>query len=91
MRICYIARGTVLNALWGRRWEGDPKEVGIWICTLEKEMAAHSSILAWRIPWNGGAWRATVHGVSQTWSQLSTHTCACVADSLCCTVETNIL
>ena len=23
---------------------------------LEKEMATHSSILAWRIPWTRGAW-----------------------------------
>ena len=36
---------------------------------LEKEMAAHFSIAAWRIPIDRGAWRATVHGVSksQTW------------------------
>ena len=26
---------------------------------LEKEIATHSSILAWRIPW-GGTWQATV-------------------------------
>ena len=26
---------------------------------LEEGMAAHSSILAWRIPMDGGAWRAT--------------------------------
>ena len=26
---------------------------------LEKEMATHSSILAWRIPMNRGAWQAT--------------------------------
>ena len=25
-------------------------------------MATHSSILAWRIPMDRGAWRATVHG-----------------------------
>ena len=25
-----------------------------------------SSMLAWRIPWNGGAWWATVHGVTQS-------------------------
>ena len=25
-------------------------------------MATHSSILAWRIPADRGAWRATVHG-----------------------------
>ena len=29
---------------------------------LEKEMATHSSILAWRIPMDIGAWQATVHG-----------------------------
>ena len=28
---------------------------------LEQEMAAHSSILAWRIPTDRGAWKATVH------------------------------
>ena len=32
---------------------------------LEKEMATHSSILAWEIPWNRGAWWATVHGVTE--------------------------
>ena len=31
---------------------------------LEEEMAAHSSILAWEIPW-AGAWWATVHGVTK--------------------------
>ena len=30
---------------------------------LEEEMATHSSILVWRIPWTGELWRATVHGV----------------------------
>ena len=29
---------------------------------LEKEMATHSSILAWRIPWTQEAWSVTVHG-----------------------------
>ena len=35
----------------------------------EKTMARHSSTLAWKIPWMGGAWWAAVHGVSksQTW------------------------
>ena len=32
---------------------------------LEKEMATHSSILAWRIPWTGGTWWATVYGVAR--------------------------
>ena len=36
---------------------------------LEKGMATHSSILAWKNSMDRGAWRATVHGVtkSQTW------------------------
>ena len=32
---------------------------------LEKEITTHSSILAWRIPMDRGAWRATVHGVAK--------------------------
>ena len=32
---------------------------------LEKEMATHSSVLAWRIP-GMGAWWATVYGVTQS-------------------------
>ena len=34
---------------------------------LEKEMATHSSILAWRIPW-------TVHGVAKSQTRLSNFT-----------------
>ena len=33
---------------------------------LEKEMAAHSNILAWRIPMDREAWRATVQGVTKS-------------------------
>ena len=33
-----------------------------WEDSLEKGMATHSSILAWRIPMDRGAWWATVHG-----------------------------
>ena len=32
---------------------------------LEKGMAIHFSILAWRIPMDRGAWRTTVHGVTK--------------------------
>ena len=32
---------------------------------LEKGMATHSSTLAWRIPLDRGAWRATVHRVEE--------------------------
>ena len=38
---------------------------------LEKEMATHSSILAWRIPMDPGAWRATVWGVTKSQTRLS--------------------
>ena len=33
-----------------------------WEDLLEEGMATHSSILAWRIPMDRGAWKATVHG-----------------------------
>ena len=39
---------------------------------LEKRMATHSSILAWRIPMDRGAWWATVHGVIKSWAWLMT-------------------
>ena len=39
---------------------------------LEEGMATHSSILAWRIPMDRGAWRATIHGVANSWTRLST-------------------
>ena len=41
---------------------------------LEKEMATHFSILAWRIPVDRGAWRATVHGVARVGHDLVTKT-----------------
>ena len=53
--------------VWSLGWE-DPLEEGI---------AAHSSILAWRIPMDRGAWRATIHGgikIGHDWmTKHSTH------------------
>ena len=37
-----------------------------WEDPLEEGLANHSSILAWRIPMDRGASRATVHGVAKT-------------------------
>ena len=37
-----------------------------WEDPLEEGMAALSSILAWRIPMDKGAWRATVHSVAKS-------------------------
>ena len=48
-----------------------------WEDLLEKGMATHSSILAWRIPWtlensmDRRGWWATVHEVAKSWTCLS--------------------
>ena len=42
-----------------------------WEDPLEEGMASHSSILAWRIPMDRGAWQATGHGTAKNWTQLS--------------------
>ena len=36
-----------------------------WEEPLVKEMETHSSILAWEIPWDRGAWGVTVHGLQR--------------------------
>ena len=36
-----------------------------WDDPLEEGMATHSSILAWRIPMDRGAWQDTVHGTAE--------------------------
>ena len=42
-----------------------------WEDPLEEGMVTHSSILAWRIPMNRGAWWVTAHGVTESQTQLS--------------------
>ena len=37
---------------------------------LEEEMATRSSILAWEIPMDTGAWQGAVHGVAKNWTPL---------------------
>ena len=37
-------------------------------------MATNSSVLAWRIPMDRGAWQAAVHDVAKSWTQLTKHT-----------------
>jgi len=37
-----------------------------WGDPLEKEMATHSSILAWKNLINGGVWWAAVHGIAKS-------------------------
>ena len=45
-----------------------------WEDPLEEGKTTHSCILAWRIPMDRGAWRATVHGIAESdmTEQLST-------------------
>ena len=39
-------------------------------CAWEKEMATHSSVLAWRVPGTAEAWWAAVYGVAQSRTRL---------------------
>ena len=45
-------------------WETWVRSLG-WEDSLEKGMATHPSIMAWRIPWT------VVHGVAKSWTRLS--------------------
>ena len=51
-------------------WETWIQSLG-WEDPLEEGMATHSSILAWRIPMDRGAWQATVYRVAKSRTQLS--------------------
>ena len=42
----------------------------------KEEVATHSSILAWKIPWTGAPDRLRSHGVAKSLTQLSTHALA---------------
>ena len=42
-----------------------------WEDLMEEGMATHSSIFAWKITMDGGAWWATVYGVAKSQTQLS--------------------
>ena len=42
-----------------------------WEDPLEEGMATHSSILAWRLPMDRGAWQARILRVAKTWIRVS--------------------
>ena len=47
---------------------------------LEKEMATHSSTLAWKIPWTEEPGKLLVHGVTKSRTQLSDFTFLSLSD-----------
>ena len=51
-------------------WETWIQSLG-WEDPLEEGMENHSSVLAWRIPLDRGAWLAIVHGVTKSGTRLS--------------------
>ena len=64
VQTCLVAR-TVKNLPAMR--ETRVQALG-WEDSLEEVMATHSSLLAWRIPVDRGAWWATVHRVKKSWT-----------------------
>ena len=82
--ICKIGEGNGSTLAWKIPWAYKAAVHGVakswtrlsnftftfYFHALKKEMATHSSILAWRIPGRGGAWWAAVYGVTQSRAQL---------------------
>ena len=56
---------------WPAMWKTWVRSLGSWEDPLEEDMETHSSILAWRISMDRGAWRAIANGVSKSQTQLS--------------------
>ena len=50
---------------------GDLGSIPSWEDPPEEGMATYSSILAWRIPTDRGAWWAIVHEIAKCWTWLS--------------------
>ena len=49
-------------------------QTGLHFHALEKEMATHSSLLAWKIPWMEKPGRLQSMGVAKSWTRLSDFT-----------------
>ena len=54
-------------------WETWDRSLG-WEDPLKKEMATHSSTLAWKIPWTEKPGRLQVHGIAKSQTRLSDFT-----------------
>ena len=65
----YVASGASLVVQTVKNppvmWETWVQSLG-WEDPLEESKATHSSILAWRIPMDKGAWWAIVYGVTKS-------------------------
>ena len=59
-------RSLVGCSSWGREESDTTEQLNFHFHALEKEMATHSSVLAWRIPGTGEPWWAAVSGVAQS-------------------------
>ena len=67
--ISYVMSSGCVSGLVGKDSTcsvGDLGSVPGWEDPLEEGMTIRSSILAWRIPLDRGAWRAAVHGVAKS-------------------------
>ena len=64
-----VMQETQETQVWSLDWEGP----------LEKDVATHSGNLAWKNSMDRRAWQATVHMVTKSWTQLSTHTHICTS------------
>ena len=62
-------RSLVGYSPWGHEHLDRTEQLHFHFHALEKEMATHSSMFAWRIP-GTGAWWATVYGVTQSRTRL---------------------
>ena len=66
---CYFVKFVCLMARMVKKL---PAKQETWFCflgwkdPLEKEMATHSSILAWKNPMDQGAWQAVADGVTES-------------------------
>ena len=49
-----------------------PVQSLVWDDPLEEGLTTHSSILAWRIPTDKGAWQSAVNRAAKSWMRLST-------------------
>ena len=68
---CFLPGTWKAPTLNWTAFEVSAEIIGIWGIVLEKEMATHSSVLAWRITGMGGMLSLGSHRVGHDWSDLA--------------------